>query len=233
MSSIKVVSSLDSHFAIAEAFSDVFRDAHEIRICQPWFEAAFLYIMKRTVPSNASLSILVRAPEEHDKTFRAIEALETEGRKKSWKTDVVCVPNLHSKFTVVNNRHVLIGSPNATNYGLYHNHEILVAFSDMPTIANRFREIFEYTRRQEYNHHWELVKNFHGASGNRRLVEATLRSFRKIANREMRIPSLISELQRHGVPFRKAKEGFQQMLNHGVLYSPREGFVRLVPKYEF
>jgi len=188
--------------------------------------------MKRVAPPNASISILVRTPEEHDKTFRAIEALEIEGRKKSWKTDVVCVPNLHSKFTVVNNKHVLIGSPNATNYGLYHNSEILVAFRDMPIIANRFVEIFERTKSQNYNYHWELIRNFHGTSGNRRLVEVTLRSFRKTANREMRIPSLISELRRHGVSFRKAKEGFQQMLNHGVLYSPREGFVRLVPKYE-
>lgn len=189
--------------------------------------------MKRVAPPNASINILVRTPEEHDKTFRAIEALEIEGKKKSWKTDVVCVPNLHSKFTVVNNKHVLIGSSNATNYGLYHNNEILVAFRDMPTIANRFMDIFERTRSQKYNYHWELVKKFHGTSANRKLVEIALRYFRKTANREIRISSLISELQRHDISFRKAKEGFQQMLNNGVLYSPREGFVRLVPKYEF
>lgn len=188
--------------------------------------------MKRTVPSGACLNFLIKTPIEHDRTFRAMEVLEAESRGMRWKLDIVCVPNLHAKFTVVNDRDVFFGSPNATSSGLYHNSEVLVAFRSVPTIADHFRRIFERIKRQACNHHWELVRDFHGASVDRRLVEITVKYFRKRANKEVRIPFLISEFQRHGLHFSMAKEGFQELLKRGIVYRPREDFVKLVPKYE-
>lgn len=189
--------------------------------------------MKETVPSGACLNFLIKTPVQHDKTFRAIEVLEAESRVMQWKCNIVCVPNLHAKFTIINDRDLFFGSPNATTGGLYHNKEVLVAFYAMPTIADHFRRIFEGISRQAYNQHWELVRDFHGASVERRLSEITVRYFRRIGNKEVRIPFLISEFQRYGFDFGTAKEGLQELLKYGILYNPREGFVKLVPKYEW
>jgi len=229
---VRVISSLDSPFAIPETFSCVFRKANKICVCSPWIEKSFIYLMKETVAPNTYLNFLIKTPEEHDRTFRAIEALETESREMRWKVNIVCTPNLHAKFIVVNDVDIFFGSSNATNSGLYYNNEVLLAFSDMPEISDQFVKVFENIKRQRCNHSWELVRDFHGPSADRRLVEVTVSYLGERAHTETRIPLLVSELQRHGYYFNRAKEGVQEMLKHGVLYSPREGFVKLVPKFE-
>lgn len=64
------------------------------------------------------------------------------------------------------------------------------------------------------------------------LLEITVRYLRKRVGRETPTFCLDSEFRRYGLSSGEAKEGIRQMMNHGVLYSPREIFVRLVPRYE-
>lgn len=232
MSEIRVISSLDSHLAIAEAFRRGFENAHKIHMVYPWYGTCVVHLMKRTVPAGAELNILVRTPEPFDNTYRAMEALEAESREMQWRFNAVCVPNLHGKFSIINDEDVLFGSVNPTNSGIYFNTEVLGGFYDMPDVAERFLKISKTIRRQEGNVRWELFTDYHGFSVDRKLIEITVRCLGKKPHKEARIPLLISEYERQGYSFTRAKEGFQEMEKYGFIYTTTDGFVKLNPKYE-
>lgn len=233
MSGIEVISSLDSPLAIAETFSSELRDAHKICIASPWLQNCAVHLLKRTAPRGAELNILVSKPKPYDTTYRAIETLEDISREMQWKFSCVLSPMLHAKFFTINNEVALIGSANATNGGLYENKEVLVCFHDVPTIVERFTKIFEIFRKQAGNELWELFRDYHGFSTDRKLAEITLTYLRRNRYREVKIPLLISEYRRQGYSFSRAKEGFQEMEKNGFIYTTSDGFVRLNPKYEF
>jgi len=231
MPRIEVISSLDSPFAVSEAYRHGLRNSQRVCLSSPWLEKSFLSIMRETIPSGASLDLLIKRPEEYDRTYRAIEALDIVSNEMRWDVSVVCVPSLHAKFTIVDDKNVLFGSVNATNGGLYDNIEILTAFYEQPNIADCFIKVFETIKRYSQNQSWELVRGFHGKSIDRVTIEIARRYFREEPNSEVRVDIFVSYLQRHGFSFIRAKEGLQEMLKHGVLYSPRDGYIKLVPKY--
>ena len=142
------------------------------------------------------------------------------------------MPTLHAKFHTVDHKDVLVGSTNVTNGGLYENKEVLVCFHDMPDVVGRFTRIFERFREQEDNECWELFRDFHGSSVDRKLVEITLIYLRRNRHRETKIPLLISEYRRKGFSFSRAKAGFQEMERNGFIYTTTDGFVKLNPKYD-
>ena len=233
MSGIRVVSSLDSPLAIAETFNSEFRDAHRICITSPWLQSCAVHLLKRTAPKGAEIDILVGKPKPYDSTYRAIETLDAVSNEMKWDFSCVLAPMLHAKFFTINNEVALVGSANATNGGLYENKEILVGFYDMPTVVERFTKIFEIFRRQTGNERWELFRDYHGLSVDRKLVEITLTYLRRNRYGEVKIPLLISEYRRQGYGFSRAKEGFQEMERNGLIYTTSDGFVRVNPKYEF
>lgn len=231
---IKVVSSLDSPFAIADTLRQGFKNAEEVCISSPWTETPFIHLLRNTVPKGICQRWVIKTPSAYDKTYRAMEALEAVSKEMKWKPDLVCAPYLHAKFFIVyrpKDTTVYFGSANPTINGLYHSNEVLVAFHKIPMMANCFRRIFEAIRKQRCNLPWELVRDFHGTSRNRTLMEITLRFFRERAYKEARISALVVYLQNNGFNFNRAKEGVQAMLNSGALYCPRDGFVKLIPKY--
>lgn len=233
MSEIRVISSLDSPLAIAETLRLELRDAHDICIASPWLQSCALHLLKRTVSKGAKLDMLTGKPKPYDSTYRALEALDSLSVEMQWRFNCVLMPTLHAKFIAVDYKDVLVGSPNVTNGGLYENNEVLVCFHDMPNIVERFTKIFEIFRKQPSNIHWELFRDCHGSSVDRRLVEITLSYLRRNRYREVRIPVLISEYRRQGYGFNRAKEGFLDMEKNGFVYTTTDGFVKLNPKYEF
>jgi phosphatidylserine/phosphatidylglycerophosphate/cardiolipin synthase-like enzyme len=233
MSEIRVVSSLDSPLAIAEAFRLELRDAHDVCIASPWLQNCAVHLLKRTVSKGAKLDMLIGKPKIHDSTYRALEALDSLSEEMRWRFNCVLMPTLHAKFHTVDHKDVLVGSPNVTNGGLYENNEVMVCFHDMPNIVDRFTKIFEIFREQPGNIGWELFRDFHGSSVDRRLVEITLAYMRRIRDREVKIPLLISEYRRQGYSFDRAKEGFLEMEKSGFIYTTSDGFAILNPKYEF
>jgi phosphatidylserine/phosphatidylglycerophosphate/cardiolipin synthase-like enzyme len=232
MERIEIVSSLDSPFVIPETYSRGMKYAKKLRICSPWVEKPFVHLMKGAIQKGASVDFLIKRPDSVDATFRAMEALETDSKELHWNTDVVCVPYLHAKFAIVDEKSIFFGSANATNGGLYNNVEVLTAFYDMPSVADRFIQIFESMKKQHRNLRWELVRDFNGSSINRMLLEFAIEYLRRLPNKESHLAILNSHLRKHGFDFDLAKEGIEQMLRYGYLYSPREDYVKLVPKYE-
>jgi HKD family nuclease len=233
MSEIRVVSSLDSPLAIAETLRLELRDAHDICIASPWLQSCAVHLLKTTVPNGAKLDMLIGKPKLYDSTYRALEALDSLSVEMQWKFNCVLMPTLHAKFHTVDYKNVFVGSANVTNGGLYENKEVLVCFHDMPNIVDRFTKIFEIFREQPSNIRWELFRDYHGSSVDRKLVEMTLTYLRRNRYREVRIPVLISEYIRQGYGFNRAKEGFQAMEKNGFIYTTTDGFAKLNPKYEF
>ena len=78
----------------------------------------------------------------------------------------------------------------------------------------------------------ETCERFHGSSVNRRLLESAIEYMRQLPNKESHLSFLNSHLRRHGFDSDLAKEGIEQMLRYDYLYSMREDYVKLVPKYE-
>lgn len=232
MERIEIVSSLDSPFMIPETYSRGLECAQSVRVCSPWVEKPFVHLMKRAIQRGASVDFLIKRPDDADATFRAIEALEVDGKESQWDIDVLCVPYLHAKFTIVDEKSVFFGSANATNGGLYNNVEVLAAFHDMPSVAHRFVQIFESMKKQNRCLSWELVRDFHGSSVNRSLVESAIGYLKRLPNKDSHVAVLNLHLRQHGFDFQSAKEGIEQMLRYGYLYSPRDDYVKLVPKYE-
>jgi phosphatidylserine/phosphatidylglycerophosphate/cardiolipin synthase-like enzyme len=232
MERIEIVSSLDSPFVIPETYSRGMKCAQSVRVCSPWVEKPFVHLMKRAIQKGASVDFLIKRPDSVDATFRAMEALEADGKESQWNIDVICVPYLHAKFAIVDEKNIFFGSANATNGGLYNNVEILTAFYDMPSVANRFVQIFESMKKQNRNLPWEIVRDFHGSSVNRTLVESAIKYLKEMPDKDSHVAILNLHLRKHGFDFNSAKEGIEQMLRYGYLYSPREDYVRLVPKYE-
>jgi hypothetical protein len=231
----EIISSLDSPLALPEALGRGLKDAQRICLCSPWVEKPFVHLMKERIRQGASIDFLIKKPDGVDKTFQAIEALETEARVMDWRVDVVCVPAssyLHPKFVVVDDKNVFFGSANATNGGLYNNIEVLVAFHEMSSVADRFIQIFEEIRKQNRNYRWELVRDFHGSSINEALVETARIYLREQPNKEARKDHLNWHLRNHGFHFDMAKNGIDEMVRYGILYSPRIDYVRLIPRYE-
>lgn len=232
MERIEVISSLDSPFVIPETYRHGLNSAQSVRICSPWVEKPFVHLMKGAIQKGASVDFLIKRPDGADATFRAMEALEADGKESRWDIDVVCVPWLHAKFAIVDEKNIFFGSANATNGGLYNNVEVLTAFYDMPSIADRFIQIFDSMKKQHQNLRWELIRDFHGSSINRVLLEFAIEYLRRLPNNESHLSILNSHLRKHGFDFDLAKEGIEQMLRYGYLYSPREDYVKLVQKYE-
>ena len=233
MSGIRVVSSLDSPLAIAETLRLELRDAHDICIASPWLQNCAVHLLKETVSKGARLDMLIREPKLYDSTYRALEALDSLSVEMRWRFNCMLMPTLHAKFHTVDKKDVLVGSPNITNGGLYENKEVLICFHDMPDIVERFTRIFERFREQESNERWELFRDFHGSSVDRKLVKITLTYLRRNQYGEAKIPLLISEYRRKGFSFSRAKAGFQEMERNGFIYTTTDGFVKLNPKYAF
>lgn len=233
MSGIRVVSSLDSPLAIAETLRFELRDAHDVCIASPWLQKCGVHLLRTTVSKGAKLDMLVGQPKRYDSTYRALEALDSLSVERQWEFNCMLMPTLHAKFHTVDYKDVLVGSANVTNGGLYENKEVLLCFHGMPDIVDRFTKIFEIFRTQPSNIPWELFRDYHGSSVDRRLVEITLDYMRRNRYREAKISLLISEYRRQGYGFDRAKEGFQEMEKQGLIYTTSDGFVRLNPKYKF
>ena len=233
MSGIRVVSSLDSPLAIAETLHLELRDAYDLCIASPWLQNCALHLIKSTVSKGAKLDLLIAKPKLYDSTYRALEALDRLSTEMQWKFNCVLMPALHAKFLKVDNKDVIVGSANGTNGGLYENNEVLVCFHDMPNIVERFTQIFEILKEQPANIRWELFRDYHGSSVDKRLVEITMAYLQRNRYREIKIPFLIQEFRRQGYSYGRAKEGFQIMEKNGFVYTTSDGFVRLNPKYEF
>lgn len=233
MSDIEVVSSLDSPLAIAETFRQEFKDGHDICIASPWLQNCAIHLMKTVVPKGAKLDVLIAKPKLHDSTYRALEALDSLSNEMQWRFNCVLMPTLHAKFHTIDYKDVLVGSANVTNGGLYENNEVLVCFHDMPNIVERSTKIFETFKEQPANIRWELFRDYHGSSVDKRLVEITMTYLQRNRYREIKIPFLIQEYRRQGYSYGRAKEGFLIMEKNGFVYTTSDGFVRLNPKYEF
>ena len=225
MSAIKVVSPLNSPFALAATLEAGLRGANVIQICSPWIERSFVDLIRRTVPKRAHLDILIRTPEYNDKTFRSLETFDLLRREMGWSGTSTCVPYLHAKFTVVNCRDVFFGSANATSNGLFYNNEVMMVFYNMPDLASRFVNIFECVRGQKHNLRWELARDFHGPSIEGRPAAIVMQYLEE--RREVRKDTLVKVLEGHRYDFRTAKEVVQRMLCQGILYEPRSDYVRL------
>jgi len=233
MSGIRVVSSLDSPLAIAETLRLELRDAHELWIASPWLQNCALHLMKATVSKGAKINLLIAKPKIYDSTYRALEALDSLSTEMQWTFNCVLMPTLHAKFLTIDNKDVIVGSANVTNGGLYENNEVLVCFHDMPNIVERFTKIFEILKEHPANIRWELFRDYHGSSVDKKLVEITMAYLQRNRYREAKIPFLIQEYRRQGYSFGRAKEGFQLMEKNGFVYTTSDGFVKLNPKYEF
>jgi len=233
MSNIEVVSSLDSPLAIAETLRLELKDAQDICIASPWVQNCAVHLIKSIVPKGAKLDMLIAKPKLHDSTYRALEALDSLSTEMQWRFNCVLMPTLHAKFQTIDYKDVLVGSSNVTNGGLYENKEVLVCFHDMPNIVERFTKIFEIFKEQPANIRWELFRDYHGSSVDKRLVEITITYLQRNRYREVKIPYLIQEYRRQGYSYGRAKEGFLNMEKNGFIYTTTDGFVRLNPKYEF
>lgn len=164
MRMIRLVSSLDSPFAIIDTFKSGLEKSQIVRVCYPWFEKPFSDLVRRVVPKGTHLDVLTKIPYNQDKTFRSLQAFDTMRKHVMWQSTSTCVPYLHAKFAVVDDRHVFFGSANATNGSLFYSNEVMVTFCDMPELTNRFVALFERIRKQEHNLRWELIRDFHGPS---------------------------------------------------------------------
>jgi hypothetical protein len=231
MNEVRVVSSLDSPLAIAEAFSSELRYAHRVCISSPWLQKCAVHLLKETLPKGAELEMLVGKPKPYDTTYRALETLDAVSREMQWKFNCVLAPTLHAKFATINNKAALLGSANVTNGGLYENKEVLLCLHASDAVEQLTR-IFEVFKEQTDNERWELFRDYHGFSVDGTLVEITLSYLRRNHNKEVRIACLISEYRKRGYDFYRAKEGFQEIEKSGFIYTTTDGYVRLNPKYE-
>lgn len=228
ISEIEIVSSLDSSFAIADALGGAFQGVDKACICYPWIDPSFVHFLKSKLRSGAELNVVAKMPTANDNTFRALEKLEATSHQMRWNLNTVLLPHLHGKFSILDDHDILIGSCNGTNYGIFNNVEILVRIQNEPTVTSRCMEIFESLTEHATGYRWEHVKDYHGSSIERRLVDITTRYLKNQPNREARLPLLIKVYEKHGFSHSQAIEGYQKMLSEGIVYSPREGIVRLV-----
>jgi len=228
---IQIVSSLDSEFAIAETIGKKLRGASKLYICSPWIERSFVHFMQMTVPRHANVNMLIRTPEEHNRTFKAVEALESISKKMSWQLDIMCVPELHAKFMIINNTDVLFGTLNATNSGLFHNFEVLVAFNDMPTITEQFLKIYKKFRAHEHNLHWNLVKEFHGPTIDRKAAYIIIRYLQQRPYLEAPLHSLALQLRKNGYGRSRAESKIKELYQLGVIIITNDGRAKLNEKY--
>lgn len=252
MNSIKVVSSLDSHFAVAETFRNELINANKICMCYPWYGSSFVHLMKTSIPKGAFIDLLTRTPSSHDGTFRALEALEAVSREMQWKLSIICVPNLHAKFAIINNEDVLFGTANPTSSGTYYNVETLMGFYKMPNITKRFWDMFECIKRQEQNQRWEEIP-LHTPNSNypnyaytkrstvrpsnklldpqdfqKKIAEKAIGYFLKNGNNAVHKWKLYNYLKRSGIDDYYARNTIQNLILDGILYEPKRDMIRLV-----
>lgn len=252
MSSIKVVSSLDSHFAVAETFRSELMNGNKICLCYPWYGSSFAHLMKTSIPKGASIDLLAKTPDSYDGTLRALEALEAESKDMRWKLRIVCVPNLHAKFAIINNQDVLFGTANPTSSGTYFNIEAMIGFYNMPSITDRFLKIFKCIKRQKHNQRWDEIPvralNSHYTSYERtkcgtvrtsnglfnpqdvqkKIAEKAIGYFLKNSNNAVHKWKLCNYLKRSGFDGYNVRNTIQNLILDGILYEPKRDMVRLV-----
>jgi len=228
MIKMQIVSSLDSPFVIEDMIKTELTKAKDtVEICVPWLEKGFVSILRSTLPSGLAVSLLTKIPQESDKTFCALQALE---RESSWCTDIMCTPWLHAKFIIVDSRDVLFGSANATSNGFYYNNEILANFTDVPDIAARFQQIFSQIRNQPSNLEWNMVKDYSGcayySAPQIRIMQLVKSFFRRNGNSEISLSLLVRFVQNNGYGFEAAKSTIQDMIRNGLLYEPHNDHIK-------
>ena len=226
---MRIISSLDAPFAIENLVNTVLCKAKEsVEICVPWLDNGFVSLLKRTMSPNTALNLLVKTPQENDKTFCALRTLEGES---IYKSDIVCVPWLHAKFLVVDSRDVIFGSANATSNAFYYNNEVLVGFNDMPEVAARFLQIFNQIKRQPSNLKWSIVREYSGcfsySTPQLRIMKLVKRFFKENGNSEILLSLLVRFAQNSGYGFEIVKMTIQEMIKHGLLYEPHPGYIKL------
>lgn len=226
---MQIVSSLDSPFAIENLINTALHKAKDsVEICVPWLEKGFVSLLKRIVSPSVAFNLLVKTPQENDKTFCAVQTLEEES---SHKTDIVCVPWLHAKFLIVDSRDVILGSANATSNAFYYNNEVLVSFNDLPEVAARFSQIFNQIKSQPSNLKWNIAKEYAGCSfystPQLRIMKLAKRFFRENGNSEIPLSLLVRFVQNNGYGFEIVKMTIQEMIKQGLLYEPHLGYIKL------
>jgi hypothetical protein len=227
--SFEVISTVNSPFAIAQALRNGFRHAQKVCVCSPWSGTAFADLILQSLPSGCSLNFISQIPEEHDLTFRTLEALENGSKKMGVGFEAMCNPYLHCKFYVVDDRDVFFTTANATNSGLYNNIEVMVVARGMPLIADSFGKIFETIWNHRQNEPWESVRDFSGTSVNRMLVEKTRRFLIQSGNSEMHVSELNCYLRKYLFgSWERAKDAIKEMCDAGMIYEPRPEYVKLV-----
>jgi len=234
-----IVSSTDHHFAISDAIRKHILEIKEsLLICTPYVSKDF-FDMIRTLPNGSTLKLVTRVPDEKDKylfgrTCRAIEALIQISNSLGLKLDIVCKPNLHAKFIVIDWKTVLSGSVNPTSSGMYDNDEILYVFMN-PIDVNRHVKIFNKMWNCPRNTTWEKFQLYSGRKSygdnhptHKAIAKQVIRFFDLNGNQTALKSVLCERIAKRGYDKNDVIETVKALIRDGKLYEPKPDTLKLV-----
>lgn len=233
-----IIPSTNHHFAISDTFREYIpKTEKSLLICTPYVSKDF-FDMIRTLPNGATVKLLTRKPNEKDgymfgKTCRAIESLTQIANSLGLELSIMCKPNLHAKFIVIDERVVLSGSVNPTSSGMYDNDEILYVFTN-PTKAKRHIEIFHKLWNCPRNTTWRNLQHYFGRKGygdristRKAIAEAVIAYFGLNGNQREVKSVLCQRIAKQGFNKDSVIEVVRELRRIGTLYEPNQDMYRL------
>lgn len=235
----RVVSSTDHPFAIIDTFRQYLPETREsLLVCTPYVSKDF-FDMVRTLPNKATVKLLTRVPNAKerymfDRTCRAIESFIQIANSLGLELSIMCKPNLHAKFIVVDERIVLSGSVNPTSSGMRDNDEILYVFGNSRDVK-RHVEIFCQLWNCPRNTAWKNVQIYHGYNGYndlklvyKKIADAVIGFFHTNINESVRKSTLCEQIARRGFSKDYVIETVKKLKKDGILFEPKRDMLKLV-----
>lgn len=233
-----IVSSTDHPFAIKDTFRKYLPDAKEsLLICTPYISKDF-FDMIRTLPCGVDTKLLTRKPDAKEgymfgRTCRAIESLTQIANSLGLELSIMCKPNLHAKFIIIDKRIVLAGSVNPTSSGMYDNDEILYVFRNSRNVE-RHIQIFYKLWNCPRNTTWKNVQIYHRYSGynnyhnvHKKIAESVFGFFHMNDNQPVRKSVLCKNIARQGFNKNFVIDVVKELTRIGKLYEPKLDWLKL------
>ena len=229
---VKVFTSLDGHFAVSDALSQLLSKAqNRLLISSPWVGKGFIDLIRRTVPDGISISILTRLPKEsYDNSFDALASLFELAEAHRWKIEIRCTSKHHPKFIIVDDTSCLAGSLNPTESGIYYNLELGFIITNSALIR-RVTDFFFKMHRMSTS--WQKVTQFHGletvdpASVENKIAERYIGIFLGNGNTPLPKWKSANVLKSLGFEDKDIIKVENYLLKQGTLYEPRIDWVCL------
>ncbi len=230
---VRLVTSLDGPYAISDCFRSSFGAVKSrLLICTPWEDKSFIDSMRSIVPNGVEIFYLTKLPDKKDRSFDTVESLLEVADAKGWKPNIRCSPKLHEKFFIIDENICISGSVNATNAGVYYNHEHLIVGSQTSWVKEFSTHFFKLWNQLD-NIPWQNVRMFHGNgrigfySNKSDIAERILGFFRGNGNIATLRWKVCKDIVSLGYMESDVIAVIRNLVQDGILYEPKLDFIQL------